>query len=185
MFRNLLIDRFGLRYHTEAPLTAAYVLTVAPGGPKIETGVDDPEPGKIGRISTARIGGEARTTARAAGWGVYRFWDTNDARRFDFDNITMKGLAGFVKPRLDLPVVDLTGLSGAYRVSVEVPVQQCRAGRPAGEENQDALTASDPRADGLRLLNASLRKQGLLLERRKVPYEKVVIDRIDKTPTAN
>jgi uncharacterized protein (TIGR03435 family) len=45
--------------------------------------------------------------------------------------------------------------------------------------------ASDPCADGLRLLTASLRKQGLLLERRKVPYEKVVIDRLDKTPAAN
>jgi len=185
MFRNLLIDRFGLRYHTEARLTTVYVLTVAPGGPKIETGLEDPEPGKYGRISTAGSGGEMRTTARSVGWGVYRFWDTNDGRRFDFDNITMKGLAGFAKPRLDLPVVDLTGLSGTYRVSLEVPLQQCPAGRPAGEENQDALTASDPCADGLRLLNASLRKQGLLLERRKVPYEKVVIDHTDKTPTAN
>ena len=183
MFRNLLIDRFGLRYHTEAPLTTAYVLTAAPGGPTIETGLDDPEPAKYGVISTASSRGETR--ARAPVLGVYRFWDTNDARRVDFDNITMKGLAGYAKSFLDLPVVDLTGLSGTYRASVEVPRRQCRAGRPAGEENQDLSMASDPCADGLRLLTASLRKQGLLLERRKVPYEKVVIDRLDKTPAAN
>jgi len=32
---------------------------------------------------------------------------------------------------------------------------------------------------------SSLKKQGLVLDRRKVPYEKLVVDHIEKTPTEN
>jgi uncharacterized protein (TIGR03435 family) len=32
---------------------------------------------------------------------------------------------------------------------------------------------------------SSLKKQGLRLEKRRVPYEKLVVDHIEKTPTEN
>jgi len=60
----------------------------------------------------------------------------------------------------------------------------CGAPRPQ-EAEQSVPTAADPCGDTTMAAMSSLKKQGLVLDRRKVPYEKLVVDHIEKTPTEN
>jgi uncharacterized protein (TIGR03435 family) len=80
--------------------------------------------------------------------------------------------------RIDLPVVDLTGIEGAYDFQLEWSA-------PAGGEDAgkgDASVAADP--GGSTIFDA-LGRIGLKLEQRKRPVSVVVIDRVERIPTAN
>jgi uncharacterized protein (TIGR03435 family) len=80
--------------------------------------------------------------------------------------------------RIDLPIVDLTGIKGAYNFQLEWSV-------PAGGGDPgkgDAPLATDP--GGSTIFDA-LGKIGLKLEQRKRPMSVVVIDRVERIPTAN
>jgi uncharacterized protein (TIGR03435 family) len=186
MFQSLLADRFGLRYHYDAPVTLVYGVAVAPGGSKLKPGLDDPDPYNYGPIRSAGgVTGKAPGRARSSGWGVYQYWSANGARHFDFENIPMKGLAGFIFGNLDLPVIDITGLKGTYQVSLDVPSQRCPTPRASEDGDQAVPIASDPCSDQYASIAASLKKQGLTLERRKLPYPRLVVDHIERVPTEN
>lgn len=64
----------------------------------------------------------------------------------------------------EAPVVDETGLTGNYSVSIQ--------------------TSTNPDVPGGTIFDA-VEKLGLKLEPRKVTVETVVIDQVSKTPTAN
>jgi len=82
-------------------------------------------------------------------------------------NWSMPQLAKYLTPAAGFPVVDQTGITGSYDIGFSY------------EPNPDA--------DGtLPSLHVALKEAtGLLLKPQKVPVETVVIDSIDKTPTAN
>jgi uncharacterized protein (TIGR03435 family) len=82
-------------------------------------------------------------------------------------NWSMPQLAKYLTPAAGFPVVDQTGITGSYDIGFSY------------EPNPDT--------DGtLPSLNVALKEAtGLLLKPQKVPVETVVIDSIDKTPTAN
>ena len=86
-------------------------------------------------------------------------------------------------------VIDATGLKGAYEMEFDVSGEEVRnaarahgvavpppAGAVAGEGGPDPSGVS---------LSSSLRKLGLKLESRKAPVEVLVIDKVEKVPTAN
>jgi uncharacterized protein (TIGR03435 family) len=88
MFRNLLADRFQLRFHREARLASAYVLTVARSGAKLKLSEAQEEfdiPIKPG-------GPQGSIATRAS----------------------MSYLAFYLSQYLDAPVVDETALDGYY-----------------------------------------------------------------------
>jgi uncharacterized protein (TIGR03435 family) len=93
-------------------------------------------------------------------------------------------------------VVDQTGLSGNYQVSLDLPMDVIRGmarnagvmmpgpsaavGGDAGRAPADA--ASDPTESSI---FASVQQMGLKLEPRKLPVELIVIDHLEKTPSEN
>lgn len=82
-------------------------------------------------------------------------------------NWSMPQLAKYLIPAAGFPVVDETSLSGSYDIGFSY------------EPNPDADGA-------LPSLNVALKEAtGLLLKPEKVPVETLVIDSVDKTPTAN
>jgi uncharacterized protein (TIGR03435 family) len=90
----------------------------------------------------------------------------------DCESITMDNLIGpltfAAKDYLDRPVINLTGLSGTFHVRLEwVP--------------QRFVDANG----GLTLFAAFTQQLGLRLEKRKVPVPVLVIDHIERPPTAN
>jgi uncharacterized protein (TIGR03435 family) len=82
-------------------------------------------------------------------------------------NWSLPQLAQYLTSAAGFPVVDQTGLTGSYDIAFSY------------EPNPDADSTLPP-------LNAALKQAtGLLLKPQKIPVETLVIDSVDKTPTAN
>jgi uncharacterized protein (TIGR03435 family) len=93
-------------------------------------------------------------------------------------------LAGAVERLLDRPVVDMTGIGGAYDFSLEYSWEELRSlvrSSSGGARDLPANAAADPGNS----IFTSLAAFGLKLESRKAPIEVLVVDRIERTPTEN
>ncbi|WP_052200144.1 TIGR03435 family protein [Terriglobus sp. TAA 43] len=92
MVQKLLADRFGLKFKREQREIPVYALTVAKGGPKLETSKADPNalPNQNG----------------------------NGKGRMQFQNTTMTTFLLGMQSEFDRPLVDQTGLDGHYDFSL-------------------------------------------------------------------
>jgi len=136
MLRTLLAERFNLIVHRELRTVAALALVTARNGPKLEK---------------AESGGASTKNGRGL---------------IDARVITMSRFAEVLSRQMDLPVVDNTGLKGAFNLKLEWAPQ-------------NEKTNSGPS------VFAALQEQlGLRLESRKMPIEILVIDHAER-PTEN
>ncbi|HTS66263.1 MAG TPA: TIGR03435 family protein, partial [Candidatus Acidoferrales bacterium] len=102
--------------------------------------------------------------------------------------MTMAGFASAIDRYSDRPVIEMTGLTGAYEMEFDVSGEEVRTAArahgfavpPPAEGSSES--ASDPAGVSLA---ASLRRLGLRLEPRKAPVEVIVIDAVEKVPTEN
>jgi uncharacterized protein (TIGR03435 family) len=153
MLQNLLEDRFKLKVHRESRPTQVYSLEVVPNGPKLNT--------------TVGIPGRAPGCTRAIGGGE----DYSAAA--DCYSVTMAQFAQQI-PALapayfrDGPVVDHTGLTGAYDVRLEW--------RTLAEIEAGA---------GGRTMYEAVKKVGLNLEKKRENAEMLVVDHCEQLPTEN
>ncbi len=97
---------------------------------------------------------------------------------------------------VDRVVVDKTGLKGAYEVAVDLSQDDAMSVARAavmngpmgavmgagGEGGNQAAGLSDPSGSAI---NKSIQDLGLKLEPRRLPLDTLIIDHIEKTPTAN
>ena len=143
MLQNLLVERFQIKYHTEEIQTNGFALVVAKNGPKFSKSTSD----EVAFHMTDTAG---NMTKPAPG----RLTIIN-AR-----GLTMDSLAQFLSG-FNGPVVDKTGLSGAY----------------------DLKTSWDD-ANGPTLSTALQQDLGLKLESQKVPIKMFVIESA-KMPAGN
>lgn len=116
--------------------------------------------------------------------------------RLEGDKMSMEMLTEMLSQYLDRPVVDLTELKGKYQVALDISmdtlmamarkagINMGAAGMPAGggKASNPADAASDPTGTSL---FTSVQQLGLKLEARKLPYDYLVIDHVEKTPTEN
>jgi uncharacterized protein (TIGR03435 family) len=112
---------------------------------------------------------------------------------------TMAGLAEMLSNQLDLPVVDMTGLTGKYDFTLTFAPEggvglRLPAGiappppppPPPGEGGPGMPAASAPDSQSSPNLFAALQEQlGLKLEQRKGPVDLLVIDHLEKAPIEN
>jgi uncharacterized protein (TIGR03435 family) len=167
MLRALLAERFHLAVRTESKEQTVYVLSVAKDGLKLKEASGKPLP----KAADARhVLTEMRTEN-----GVQTISQVNGRLWFEADRATTLDIAHVLRGYVDAPVVDETGLKGIYEVSLELPSTTLKAAAPTD-------TASDPA--GISVI-ASVQKLGLRLEKRKAPMDHIVIEHIDRTPTAN
>jgi uncharacterized protein (TIGR03435 family) len=133
MLLGLLTDRFKLAAHRETRQISGYALLVGKNGPKLKPAVS-PQPGFL------TLSGHAEGTS-----------------------VSMPDLADRLSRstfQLDRPVVDFTGLTGRYDLTLDwVP--------------------TDP------IFSALEEQLGLKLEARKMPLEVLIVDHADKVPSAN
>jgi uncharacterized protein (TIGR03435 family) len=118
----------------------------------------------------------------------------NGGMRMEAESMTMESFSKTLTQLMDRPVVDMTELKARYKISLEVSMNTLMSvARKAGVDTGmnaasadvpgvPAGAASDP-TDGS--LFSSVQKLGLRLERRKLPYDFVVIDHVEKVPTEN
>ena len=153
MLQSLLEDRFKLQVHRESRNTQAYVLGVAKGGSTLAASVPNEKrtPGCV-RV----VIGSDQTGASA---DCYSVTTTQLAQQ-------LQALApGYFR---DGPVVDRTGLTGAYDLHLEWMLQQ-----------QLDAGLSGP------TMFAAVEKLGLTLEKKREAAEILIVDHCEQTPTEN
>ena len=224
MLQTLLAERFGLKLHPEKKDQPVYALVIGPGGasgikmkesepepPPPPTAPNTPKPEmtvptvqgdvKLDRtdkgISHEMPGGEKQGRIRVAvspptGSQPPKF-------HLESSGTTMKSFAQMLSVGVvDRPVVDMTGLTGAYEVAVDLSLDDAMnvarnsvtllptGGGGGGDGGKGAGAAGANLADpsGSSIF-ASIQNLGLKLEPRKLPLELLVVDHMEKTPTAN
>ena len=159
MFQTLLAERFKLAVRRKDRVMPDYALTVAKSGAKLEPSATP---------------GERHCTWENADHGL---------RRRVCSNMTMADLAsalpGWGGIGIDRPVVDMTGLKGAYDFHFEVSVAKKPQG--GGEVGGKAVAVKDD--SGPTIFDA-LGKLGLKLESRKDAVSTLVIEHAEK-PSQN
>lgn len=152
MMQTLLAERFQLKIHREKRDQPVYALEVAKGGAKLETAApsnDEPAapagasapglfPGPFGGpfgrgpgpggppdAPDGRGGrGPAFATTTGANGSTARISPGDGcAMHLELSNLTMQDFADTLTPFLDKPVVDTTGLKGAYKATLDLPME--------------------------------------------------------------
>jgi uncharacterized protein (TIGR03435 family) len=204
MLQNLLAERFKLTLHREKKDLPMYALVVGKNGPKLKESVDDPAPKEggpadgpaatMGKLTMGRDGFPVLPAA-AGGRGAMAMTMMNGNARMTANGQTMAGLAEMLSNQLDLPVVDMTGLTGKYDYTLYFAPEGLAGMRlpgglppppPPGEAGGGMPAANAPDAQSNPNLFTALQEQlGLKLEQRKGPVDLLVIDHLEKAPIEN
>jgi uncharacterized protein (TIGR03435 family) len=147
LLQTLLSERFHLRFHREAREIPVYALVIGKNVPKLKPSAPDAE-------SHVHIGVNGRN------------------QFIEATKLTMDQLAADIPDALgsDRPIVDRTGLTGAYDFKLEATF--------ASRLNRD------PDPSDLTIFTAVQEQLGLKLEPQKAAIQVLVIDHIEK-PSAN
>jgi uncharacterized protein (TIGR03435 family) len=187
MFRELLADRFQMKSHRETREFAVFALTVTKDGFTLPASPAAPDvPTDKPPAVTVTAGGNASGSGADLGGGSSFTLGSN---RIEIRRMTMPQIAELLTRLSDRPVIDATGITGAYDLSLELTPEDFIGVQIRGGVNNGALIP----APALRLLDnaaadpftSALQKSGLALESRKAPLDVLVIDSIQKTPTDN
>ena len=186
MLQALFAERFQLKAHLEKKDFPVYALEVGKDGLKI----------KEVPLDSAAVAASPVTNVEASGSGNGVALDGGDGSSFvlannrvDVRRMTMERFAGLATRFLDRPLVDFTGLTGRYDLTLELTPEDytammIRAAVGAGVQ-------LPPQA--LQLLNAGsgnpmkagMEKVGFRLDSRTAPLDFLVVDSMSKTPTDN
>jgi uncharacterized protein (TIGR03435 family) len=179
MMASLLQDRFKMTLHRETRDLPAYALVVGKGGLKIKEVPPDTDGVDNSKVDVnVTGGGQGGTTVNLGGGSSLSYqMTTMTAKKVTFASIT-DSLSKF----LDRPVVDMTGLNGRYDFTLEYSAAELRnLVKASGADASMIPDFGDPTIS----IFTSVETLGLKLEGRKAPVEVIVIDSVQKTPTAN
>ena len=197
MLQSLLAERFKLSIHRARKDLPVYALVIGKDGPKLTPATEKASlPAESPGSRPLYTGdGEARMTASGGAeitsgpLGPVRLDPPGgESHSMEFLAITMAGLADALAPHQDRPTIDATGIAGRYRIVVPFELPRFdgeggRGGRKASSQSDGpGGPPIDPIGDGLRI---AIEKAGLRLEKRTAAVETIVVDRIEKVPTAN
>lgn len=187
MLQSLLADRFRLKTHRETKELPVYAILVGKGGLKMTESPPDPDADSAAAapINVSASGSRAGVSVNLGGGSYYAFANN----KFEAKKMTIAVFADCLTRFMDRPVVDMTNLSGKYDLTLQLTPEDylamtIRSAIAAGVSlPPEALKYIEGAAD--ESLYASMESLGLKLEPRKAPLEVLVIDQMDKTPTAN
>jgi len=225
MLQTLLAERFGLKLHAEKKDQSVYALVIGPGGPggiRMKESAPEPPPPppapdapKPQEMSMPTVQGDVKLVRTEKGASI----EMPDGEIPGKIRASVNPPAGSQPPRFHLessgttmksfaemlsvgvvgrPVVDMTGLTGAYEVAVDISMDDAMnvartsvtllptggGGGDGGGSKDGAAGANLADPSGSSIF-ASIQNLGLKLEPRKLPLELLVIDHMEKTPTAN
>jgi uncharacterized protein (TIGR03435 family) len=143
MLQTLLKDRFRLEMHRESRKVSHFLLTVAKTGPRMPV-------------------------SEGAGPGARLLYGRG---RLSYTRLSMDRFTVLLSRQLKEPVLNQTGLAGAYDVDLTWTPE-------------DTPPETD-RALGPDIFNAVQQQLGLKLEPSKRPLEVLAVDRAEKTPISN
>ncbi|MGH9240182.1 MAG: TIGR03435 family protein [Vicinamibacterales bacterium] len=173
MIRQLLVDRFKLKTHTEPRPLDVYSLVLARTDGRLGPGLRPASPECTAELDAAR----ERERAWLAGSGVLptaeppppcnaRVSGNNGMMRISGGR-SMNELAGELRSWTGLKVVDRTGLRGDYEAELEF------------DRRATSSVALNPDSSKPSIFTAVQEQLGLKLERRREPVDVLVIDAIE------
>jgi uncharacterized protein (TIGR03435 family) len=148
MLQTLLASRFQLTLHHDTKTLPAYVLTVGKGGIKAHESQAAGEPSLVPDQKTLTA--------------VVK-------------NAPVSMLVDMLSNALRAPVLDMTGLTGRYDVTIELAKYAASIQAGGG---------APPDVEGL-ITDALQQEFGLKLESKKAPLDLLIVDRANKAPTDN
>lgn len=143
--RNLLTERFKLKFHRETKELPCYGLVPTKGGFKLKPA--EPGPGGFNSNSGER-GGEMKA-----------------------DKIDLGTFADWLSRVMDRPVLDMTGIKGAYTFELKYSKESARGMTDTPTHPVVSLAIQD--------------QLGLRLEKRTAPVQMMIIDSAEKVPIEN
>ena len=195
MLQNLLAERLGLKTHHEKRNVSGYELIVAKNGVKMkesaapvgapvmpEATVWAPDGAHGGYIDTSTDKSGRRELAPGRK-GRLLFPLGDGRQRISARLQTLADIVSMCQSQIRQPVVDKTGLAGTYDFNLDFSMNV----QPSSTVEPPSATGSplaDAREEGLPFV-AAIQSLGLKLQPSKVAINVVVIDHIEKIPTAN
>lgn len=180
MWQNLLKERFGLAVHRESKEFQVEELTVAKGGPKLKETTLGPNPEPFTPIPGPQKP-DKNGSLEMNGYGaIVTIFPDGPRARMDAKGLTMADFAARLGGMVRHPVLDQTGLNGRYDFVLEFTPDL--TGVPMPLAPAGAGSASEP---GTSAASAVERQLGLKLTAGKAMLDVIVVDRAEKTPTAN
>ena len=210
MIQALLAERFQTDSSTTTSARAkigVMRLIVGKGGPKLEASVEGdelkPEP-------PGPFPGGPPFPGPLGGAGARVSPGENCAMHMEFPKAKMSTLADTLTPFVDRPVIDQTELKGDYKITLDHPhgsdngsaMMQNQGGGPRGPGGPPGgpggggprgggppVGCPDPGTAASDASSApifqAVQHLGLKLQARKAPFDTIVVDHLDKTPTDN
>jgi len=167
MLRNLFIERFKLKSHTENQTATVYALIVDKGGPKMKK-ADGSDRASCKPDRDAAPGGGRDNAPKI----VWRCVNTSMAE-------LAENIPNWAGGYIDHPVVDATGVSDRYDFLIWwTPKAQLHPARP---EETGGGAAADP--GGMSIFESVERQLGLKLDQQKKSIPVTVIDHLEEKPT--
>src|SRR4051812_23071572 len=171
MAQSLLADRFRLRLHTDTREVPGYALVFGREDRRPGPGMKSPAVDCQAVRAAARTGNPAEPAVRAACSVMTR--SEGSTTILTAGGLSLSGLANILAPYIGAQVVDSTGLSELFDISLQFSPTLAAQG-------DSAARSIDPPA----IFTAIQEQLGLKLERTRVPTEVMVIDSVEK-PTAD
>jgi uncharacterized protein (TIGR03435 family) len=185
MLRILLADRFGIRTHTESRAVSAYALIVGKNGAKLQPSTLPPDPEPAQGLATLAPSAGGTVTSSGGPAGPTRMTMGPNGVQMVMLKAKISALADVLTSILGKPVVDRTGLTGYYQIPLDIPQEDMRNVARALGMGGPASTVGVPTDPGGSSLFQAVEQFGLRLDSRKEQIETLVIDHIEKLPTAN
>ncbi len=216
MLQALLADRFKLVIHRASTEHSVYALVAAKGGAKLKEAEPDPpaaatpdhegatpSDGKAmvvgsgdSEVRIARSPGGRGATIASGKFGQMKVgMGEAGAIHMEFSKMKMTDLADMLSPFADRPVLDMTELTGAYQVTLNLSMEDMMkiarsagmgmgmmTGGPSGDPSRSPADAASTPTNSVFM---AVQQLGLKLEPRKAPVETIVVDHLEKTPTEN
>ncbi len=174
MLRSLLQERFHLKIHQETREVPIYAITVAKGGPKLQTSKHDCitidpehpavpiEPGK----PLPAVCGMSRLTSK--GWEAFA--------------VSMADFATLLSTNADRKVVDRTGLSGRFDIRLDLAADDFGLVNRSDDSGQNL--DHPEQTDIFATVRSAVQKLGLRVDSATGPGESLVIDGAER-PSEN
>lgn len=184
MWRNLLISRFGLKFHMEKREFDVDELVIVPKGHKL-TENNEAEPDTPNAGGVRKIDKDGRPILERPDMTMVISPGPNGlTTKIVARAQPMSALASNLVSQVGRPVIDKTGLTSKYDFVLEFSPATTRMA-PAVAGSPGVATAAEAMERGLDLPAAMQQQLGLRLVKGKGMLDVVVVDKIERTPTEN
>ncbi len=165
MLRTLIEERFQLKTHRETKEMPVYELVQGKGGPKLDKAAEPTAPARLTMEFNNNLGHANITSA------------------------TLGNFADMLGRWTDRPVLDKTGLTDKFDISLELSAEELSRSRTSnvvvvrgpGGGTPGAAPEGNPGGS----LITSVQKLGLKMEAKRVPMDLIVVDKAEKVPLDN